>query len=45
MIEAKLLQGLQEGRAEAFEELIHLAVEEALRALPGVMKSLVVQAT
>lgn len=44
MIEAKLLQGLREGRSEAFEQLVHIAVEEALKVLPGVMKSLMVQA-
>lgn len=44
MIDEKLLFGLREGRADAFEQLVHIAVEEALKVLPGVMKSLMVQA-
>lgn len=45
MIDESLLQDLREGKKEAFELLVHKAVEEALRALPGVMKSLMIQAS
>lgn len=45
MISDALYQKLQTGEREAFDELLALAVQEALKALPGVIKHLTSEVT